>query len=61
MKKKILIGVLLLVVCFWHFNVKASELVNEVVNDESLVNEVQVNNQSEEVQEDERMHPRQPL
>ena len=41
MKKKILIGILLLVVCFWNFNVKAEGLLDEVVGDEEVAEVVE--------------------
>ena len=39
MKKKLLICLLLTVICFWHFNVKA-EGIAEVINEDAVASEV---------------------
>ena len=52
MKKKILIGILLLVVCFWNFNVKAEGLLDEVVGDEEVAEVVGTTEEENEEEED---------
>ena len=53
MKKKILIGILLLVVCFWNFNVKAEGLPTNITGDEEITEVAEAIEEENTEEEDE--------